>query len=120
MVRLQKGGDGQRSGISKRGPKPCCCRLAIALRAQLLKKNAWLLHQNDGKALFAVRYSSEVANELSRRCYHRTGNGGHSRCLGSSLSFLVGLSIPEEAVDVAQSAPQGAHYHADAIDLPLN
>ncbi len=38
-------------------------------------------------------------------------------CLSSGLSFLVGLSIQDEAVDVARSAPQGAHYHADVIYL---
>ncbi len=39
-------------------------------------------------------------------------------CLSSSLSMSVGFSIQDEAVDVARSVPQGAHYHADAIYLP--
>ncbi len=38
-------------------------------------------------------------------------------CSSSSLSLLVGFSIQDEAVDVAQSAPQRAHYHADVIYL---
>ncbi len=29
----------------------------------------------------------------------------------------VGFSTQEEAMDVARSAPQGAHYHADVIYL---
>ncbi len=37
--------------------------------------------------------------------------------MSSSLSLLVGFSIQDEAVDVARSAPQGAHYHADVIYL---
>ncbi len=36
-----------------------------------------------------------------------------------SLSFSVGFSIQDEAMDVAQSAPQGAHYHAEVIYLFL-
>ncbi len=40
------------------------------------------------------------------------------RCLSSSLSLSVGFSIQDEAMDVARSAPQGAHYyHADVIYL---
>ncbi len=39
-------------------------------------------------------------------------------CLSSSLSLSVGFSIYDEAMDVARSAPQGAHYHADVILLP--
>ncbi len=38
-------------------------------------------------------------------------------CLSRSLSLSVGFSIQNEAVDVARSAPQGAHYHADVINL---
>ncbi len=38
-------------------------------------------------------------------------------CLSSSLSLSVGFSIQDEVVDVARSAPQGAHYHADVIYL---
>ncbi len=41
----------------------------------------------------------------------------HSLCLSSSLSLPVGFSIQDEAMDVARSAPQGAHYHADVIYL---
>ncbi len=36
-----------------------------------------------------------------------------TRCSSSSLSLSVGFSIQDESVDVARSAPQGAHYHAD-------
>ncbi len=45
------------------------------------------------------------------------GNGGHGKCLGSSLSLSVGFYIQDEAMDVARSAPQGAYYHAEAIYL---
>ncbi len=39
-------------------------------------------------------------------------------CLSSSLSLSVEFSIQDEAMDVARSAPQGAHYyHADVISL---
>ncbi len=38
-------------------------------------------------------------------------------CLSSSLSLSVGFSIQDEPMDVARSAPQGAHYHADVIYL---
>ncbi len=34
---------------------------------------------------------------------------------GGSLSLSVGLSIQDGAMDVARSAPQGAHYHVDVI-----
>ncbi len=36
-------------------------------------------------------------------------------CLSSSLSLSVGFSIQDEAMDVSQSVPQGAHFHADII-----
>ncbi len=35
----------------------------------------------------------------------------------SNLSLLVGFSIHDEAMDVAQPTPQGAHYHTDVIYL---
>ncbi len=35
--------------------------------------------------------------------------------LSSSLSLPVGFSNQEEAMDVARSAPQGTHSHADVI-----
>ncbi len=35
----------------------------------------------------------------------------------SSLSLSVGFSIQDEAMDVALSEPQGAHYHAGVIYL---
>ncbi len=36
----------------------------------------------------------------------------------TDLSLSVGFSIQDEAMDVALSAPQGAHYyHADVIYL---
>ncbi len=54
-----------------------------------------------------ARDSADVARG---RCYPHTGNGGHSRCLSSSLSLSVGYSIQDEAMGVARSAPQGAHY----------
>ncbi len=39
------------------------------------------------------------------------------RYLTSSQSLLLGFSIQDESTDVAQSTPQGAHYHADVIYL---
>ncbi len=39
------------------------------------------------------------------------------RVVSRSLPLLVGFSTPDEAMDVVRSAPQGAHYHADVIDL---
>ncbi len=65
----------------------------------------------------AARDSSEVARALNQRCYPHTRNGGHRWCLSSSLSLSEGFSIQDEAMDVARSAPQGAHYHADVIYL---
>ncbi len=63
----------------------------------------------------AARDSNEVARVQNQRCYPHTGNGGHSWCLSSSLSLSAGFSIQDEAMDVARSAPQGAHYHVDVI-----
>ncbi len=66
---------------------------------------------NGDKAAPAARDSSEVARSLNQRCYPHTGNGGHSWCLSSSPSLSVGFSIREaEAMNVARSAPQVAHY----------
>ncbi len=42
----------------------------------------------------------------------------YSWCLSSSLSLSVRFSIQDEAMDVARSAPQGAHYYADVTYLP--
>ncbi len=88
-----------------------------APRAQFLMESAWLLYYIGDKAPPASRDSSEVEGVLTRRCYPHTGNGGRRWCLSSSLSLLVGFSIKDEAMDVARSAPQGAHYHADVIYL---
>ncbi len=38
-------------------------------------------------------------------------------CLSSSPSLSVGFSIQDEAMDVARSTPQGAHYHKGVINL---
>ncbi len=38
-------------------------------------------------------------------------------CLSGSLSLSVGFSMQDEAMDVARSAPQGAHYNVDVIFL---
>ncbi len=38
--------------------------------------------------------------------------------LSSNLSLSAGLSIKDEAMDAARSAPQGAHYNVDVIYLP--
>ncbi len=72
----------------------------MSLRAQLLKRCAWLLHLIGDEVPPSARDNSAVARALSRRCYLHTGNGGLSWCLTSSLSLSV---------------PQGARYHADAI-----
>ncbi len=54
------------------------CRLGIAPRDQLLKKNTGLLHLIGDKAPPVAHDSSEVARAINLRCYHHTGNGGHS------------------------------------------
>ncbi len=83
----------------------------------MLKKSAGLLHQIGDKAPPAAHDSSEVARALNRLCYLHTGNGGHSRCLSSSLSLSVGFPILDETMDVSRSAPEGAHNHADVVHL---
>ncbi len=37
--------------------------------------------------------------------------------MSNNLSWLVGMSIQDEAVDVVRSAPQRAHYHTGVIYL---
>ncbi len=37
--------------------------------------------------------------------------------MSRSLCLSVGFTIQDEAMDVARSAPQGAHYHEDAFLL---
>ncbi len=71
----------------------------------------------DDKALPAAHDDSEVVRALNQRCYPHTGSGGHRWCLSSSLFLSVGFSTQDEAMDVARSAPLGAHYHADVIYL---
>ncbi len=39
--------------------------------------------------------------------------------MSSSLSLSEGLSVQDKVMDVVRSVPQGAHYHADAINLLL-
>ncbi len=96
----------------------CFCCLRIAPRAQLLTKNSWLLHLINDRAPPAARHSSGVARAYICCCYPHTGNGGHSWRLSScSLSLPVGFSFQDEAMDVARSAPQWTHYHADVIYL---
>ncbi len=91
----------------------CCCCSGKASRAQLLMKSAWLLHLiGDG-----ARNNDEVARALNQRCYLHSGNGGYSWCLSSSLPKSVGFPIQDEAMDVAQSAPQGAQYHVGDVLL---
>ncbi len=46
-----------------------------------------------------------------------TGNGGLNLVFGSSPPLSVGISIQDKDMDVEQSAPQMAHYHADVIYL---
>ncbi len=50
-------------------------------------------------------------------CYPHTVTDGHSWYLSCRLSLSVGFSIQDIAMDVAQSTPQGAHYHANVIYL---
>ncbi len=86
-----------------------------------------LLFRHSTKSLNAHEERMATSPELVTRLYlphaivvrlHvHTGNGGRSRCLSSSLSLSVGLSIQDKAMDVARSAPQGSHYHADVIYL---
>ncbi len=103
--------------IKLKNKKVRCC-LSFVPRAQLLKKSAWLLHLIGDKAPPTALDSSEVARTVNRRCYPHIGNDGHNWCLSSSLSLSIGFSIQDETMDVARSAPQGSHYHADVIYLP--
>ncbi len=79
----------------------CCC-LGIAQRANMLKMCAWLLHPTGDKAPPVARNS----RTLNQR-YTHIENGGHSWCVSSSLSLSAGFSMQDEAMGVAQSAPQG-------------
>ncbi len=74
----------------------CYCYLGIALRAQLLKKSARLLF------LITSAKAPPAASALNQPCKPHTGNGGHSLCLSSSQSLLVGFSIQDGAMEVAQ------------------
>ncbi len=80
-----------------------------------------LLFRHSAKSLNAQEdrlATGDKAPPAARDSYPHTGNGCHSLCLSSSLSLLVGFSIQDEAMDVARSAPQGAHYyHEDVIYL---
>ncbi len=50
----------------------------------------------------------------------RHANRKCSNKRGTRASYSVGFSIQDEAMGVARSAPQGAHYyHADVIYLLL-
>ncbi len=40
-------------------------------------------------------------------------------CLGSNLSWSVGLSNLHETNDIALLAPQGAHYHGDVVYIKV-
>ncbi len=100
------------------GCRCCCyCSLGLAPGAQLLKKSTWLLHLIGDKAPPAVRDSSEVTRAVNRHCHSHTRNGGHSWCLSTSPSLSIGFSIQDEAMDAARSAPHGAHYYVDVINL---
>ncbi len=63
------------------------------------------------------RVALVISGALNKRFYPLTENGGHSWRLSSSLSLTVGIAIQDKAIDVARSAPQGAHCHADVIYL---
>ncbi len=79
-------------------------------RAQLLKKSTRPIHYIGGKAqLEAV----EVARTLNQSCYPQLG-------LSINLSLSTGVSIQDEAMGVARSAPQGAHHYVDVIYLNGN
>ncbi len=56
----------------------------------------------------AARDSSEAVKSTS---LSHIGNSGHS------WRSSIGFSIRDEAVNVARSAPQGTHYHANVIHL---
>ncbi len=45
------------------------------------------------------------------------GNSALILCLSSNPSLLLEFSIQNEAMDIVQSAPQGAHYHVDVTYL---
>ncbi len=58
-----------------------------------------------------------LPHAIVERLHVRKSNAGHSWRLSRNLSLSVGISIQGEVMDVARSAPQGAHYHADVVYL---
>ncbi len=72
----------------------------------MLKKSFWLLHPNrwqDVRKINVVILTLETVGYIS--------------VLSISLSLSVKFSIQNETMDVARSAPQGAHYYADVTYL---
>ncbi len=69
--------------------RACFYCLGIALRAQMLKQSARLLHHIDDRVALASHDRSVVLPY-----------SGHSWCLSSSLSMSIGFPIQDEAEDV--------------------
>ncbi len=81
----------------------------------MLKKSAWLLHPDWLHLPHAIVVKLNVC-EINVVILTSETAAQQMR-LSSSLSFSVGFFIQDEAMDVARSAPLGAHYHADVIYL---
>ncbi len=111
---------------SKHWPSDSSSRLtAVTLLLLLFRHSVKSLNAQDKRLATSpwlvtrlhLSHAIAVRLRVRKSCYPHTGNGGHSWCLSSSLSLSVGFSIQDEAMDVARSAPQGAHYHAGVIYL---
>ncbi len=104
-----------------RGKKVECCSKRLlsveCMRSFRLPRAPSYFPLIGDKAPPAACDSNKVARAYNERYYPHTGNGGHSWCLISNLSLSEGFSIQDEAMDVARSASQGPHYHADVICL---
>ncbi len=72
---------------------------------------------NGNVSLWNVANSKEARWLVYRRCY--LGIASSAQLLKKSTwpSFSVGFSSQDEVMDVARSASQGAHYHADVYLL---
>ncbi len=64
----------------------------------------------DDKAPPSARYSNEVERVYNRLCYPHTGFDGINWRLSSSPSLWVKFSIEDEAIDAAQTTPQGIRF----------
>ncbi len=76
----------------------------------LLKKSAWLSHLIGEKDQLTARDSPGVERTWNRFWYPHTGHGVLSWSTSSSQPWSLGVSIQDEAMDVARAVQQRAHY----------